>query len=224
MTRIVAIDIVADPAAWVALGLPHEPVAADGGAVTLRIGTVALRIRRPGDGQTAAVVGWELSSDAPAAAGPIDGLSTRWVGTSEPAAPAVGAVDPPSPVLRARSIDHLALMTSSLERTCDAIATATGEPLKRIRDAGQVRQGFHRLGEVIVEVVESPQYTAQRASFWGFVLVVDDLDEVCARLGDALIAPPKPAVQPGRRIATFRSAAGLGVPIALISPEVRAAR
>jgi hypothetical protein len=52
-------------------------------------------------------------------------------------------------------------------------------------------------------------------------LVVDDLDAACLRLGAELIGEPRDAVQPGRRIATLRPAAGVGIPIALMTPELR---
>jgi hypothetical protein len=55
------------------------------------------------------------------------------------------------------------------------------------------------------------------ASFWGFVLNVADIDAAFERLGPDVLSPPKQAVQPGRRIASFRSAAGLGAPIALMT-------
>jgi hypothetical protein len=54
--------------------------------------------------------------------------------------------------------------------------------------------------------------------FWGLTLVVDDLDAAAARLGDR-VGPVKDAVQKGRRIATLRREAGLGVPVALMSPR-----
>jgi hypothetical protein len=47
---------------------------------------------------------------------------------------------------------------------------------------------------------------------------VTDLDAAAARLGDGL-GTPRDAVQPGRRIATARGAAGLGVPLALMTPR-----
>ena len=93
--------------------------------------------------------------------------------------------------------------------------------MKRIREAGAIRQGFHRLGELIIEVVESPQVTSSHASFWGFVWNVADLHEVCARLGPDVVSPPKPAVQPGRFIATVRAQVGLGLPLALMTPPSR---
>jgi hypothetical protein len=48
--------------------------------------------------------------------------------------------------------------------------------------------------------------------------VVDDLEAAAERLGDRL-GRVKDAVQPGRRIATVRREAGLGVPLALMTPR-----
>jgi hypothetical protein len=53
------------------------------------------------------------------------------------------------------------------------------------------------------------------------VLVVDDLDGLCERLGPAVISEPRPAVQPGRSIATVRSEVGLGVALAVMTPADR---
>ena len=82
-------------------------------------------------------------------------------------------------------------------------------------------QGFHRLGSVILEVVErrlvDPDQRTGRATYWGLVVVVEDLEAAVAHLGPDVIGAAKPAVQPGRRIATVRSGAGLGVPLALMS-------
>jgi hypothetical protein len=52
-------------------------------------------------------------------------------------------------------------------------------------------------------------------------MVVDDLYETADRLGPELLSPPRPAVQPGRHIASFRREAGLGLPVALMSPHTR---
>ena len=115
-------------------------------------------------------------------------------------------------------IDHVVVNTPDLERTSNALHQATGAELKRIRDAGNgVRQGFHRLGEVIIEIVSAPSMPAGEASLWGFVLNVADVNEVSAYLGPDVLSPPKPAVQKNRLIATFRGAVGLGVPVALMS-------
>jgi hypothetical protein len=85
-----------------------------------------------------------------------------------------------------------------------------------------LHQGFFRLGEVILEVVDGmPLDPAAEpapgapAAFWGLVFVVADLDAAAARLGDRL-GTPRDAVQWGQRIATVRREAGLGLPVALI--------
>jgi hypothetical protein len=121
-------------------------------------------------------------------------------------------------------IDHVVIATDDLARTCGAIADVTGAPLKRVREAGEIRQGFHRVGGaggLIVEVVERSGLPPDSASLWGFVFVVDDIHDACRTLGPAVVSEPRDAVQPGRFIATVRSDVGLGVPLALMSPDVR---
>ena len=154
--------------------------------------------------------GWTLSGLDPAI-DEIDGLATSVVEALPPviAQHANGAVE----------LDHLVVLTGSLERTCGAIADATGAPLKRVRDLGATRQGFHRIGRggLIVEVVERGEVGDDPASFWGLVVNVSDLDGAVARAGPALIGRAKDAVQLGRRIATVRTEAGLGLPVAMMS-------
>jgi hypothetical protein len=70
---------------------------------------------------------------------------------------------------------------------------------------------FLRLGELILEVVERP---GASVALWGLVVVVPDV----GALGP-LVDEAKDAVQPGRRIATVRPEAGLGVPVAFMSPR-----
>ena len=55
------------------------------------------------------------------------------------------------------------------------------------------------------------------ARFWGLVVTVADLDALAERLGPVL-GSARPAVQPGRRIATARRAAGLGTRVAFMTP------
>ncbi|MDQ3469651.1 MAG: VOC family protein [Actinomycetota bacterium] len=140
----------------------------------------------------------------------VDGLPTEVV---EPAPPVL--VSHP---LGAYELDHVVVTTGSLERTCAAITDVTGAPLQRVRELGAMRQGFHRLCGLVVEVVARAELGDEPASFWGLVLNVDDLDAAVARLGPDVVGPAKPAVQPGRSIATVREAAGLGLPVALMSP------
>lgn len=208
MTSIVELVVASPVEGWRRLGLD---VSGDGRS---RVGHVGLRFLPAGSsGAGTGITGWTLTGDQPGETD-VDGLSTCFV-----ADPGVLAPVASHPVGASR-IDHVVVNTTSLERTCAAIEAATGEPLKRIREVGGgVRQGFHRFGEVIVEVVERPDLPADApASFWGFVLVVDrDLHEVCEELGPDAIGLPKPAVQPGWLIATVRQPVGLGLPVALMA-------
>ena len=115
-------------------------------------------------------------------------------------------------------VDHVVVMTDSLERTSSAIVEIARLEQRRVREAGDgVRQAFHRSGEVIIEVVQTRSSVG--TSLWGFVLVTNDLDDMVERLGGDVLSAPKAAVQPGRRIATVRSSVGLGVNVALMSPD-----
>jgi len=155
---------------------------------------------------------WSIS-EIDASTTQIDGITTSLATNA-----ATSQVTPNSGFsLLVVGVDHVVINTPNLQRTSDALAQLTGAPLKRTRDAGNgVTQGFHKLGSVVVELVTMPSMPEGPASLWGFVLNVQDLDGIAAHLGPDVLSPPKPAVQPGRRIATFRSAAALGVPVALM--------
>lgn len=115
-------------------------------------------------------------------------------------------------------VDHVVVMTDSLERTSSAIEERAGLEIRRTRDAGKgVRQAFHRSGEVVIEVVQAPGVTEPH--LWGFVLVAPKFDDVVSQLGESVVSIPKDAVQPGRRITTVLREVGLGVNVALISPR-----
>lgn len=116
-------------------------------------------------------------------------------------------------------VDHVVWRTNDLDSTCDEITRLTGAPRKRVRDAGNgVVQGFHRVDNIVVEVVAGGD-VVDRPHVWGFVVNVADLDAVCAFAGPDVIGLPKAATQEGRRIATARSGAGLGVPFALMDVQ-----
>ena len=153
------------------------------------------------------IAGWALSglADAPSADDDVvvdvDGLRTE-------------AVRPSTPVLvehanGAIGLDHVVVTTDDLERTCAAIESATGSPLRRVREVGEIRQGFHRLGGggLIVEVVERRGLPDGPAWFWGLVINVEDLDAAAEHIGPDGIGAVTPAVQPGRMIATVRAGA-----------------
>jgi hypothetical protein len=114
-------------------------------------------------------------------------------------------------------IDHVVMLTPSLERTIEDLE-GQGIELRRIRDGdtgmGTYRQAFFRVGRPILEVVEADD----PVRFWGITFTTADIDAAAELLGDRL-GRVKDAVQPGRRIATVRREAGLGLPVALISPK-----
>lgn len=209
--RVEWLAITGELAAWRSIGLTTT----DDGLIPL-YGT-SLWITPPDESSDRqsrrAIAGWALSGvDAPSS---IDGLATQVVAASAPSY----AGHP----LGASAIDHVVVLTPDLERTSTAIAESTGCELKRIRELGSMRQGFHRIGRagLIVELVERADVEPGPATFWGLVLIVDDLDAACTAIGPTLIGDPKDAVQPGRRIATVRHDAGLGVPLALMTPDLR---
>jgi hypothetical protein len=198
--------LAADPGAWAAAGFAVQ----DG---ILRAGTV--RVRLAGEDAGRGIVSWSLR-DAPTT--DLDGLPT----TASDAAPAEPGEHPNG----AERIDHVVVVTPDLERTTAALAAA-GIERRRVREVpmGEGRtlhQGFFRLGEVILEVVDgmpldpaSEPAPGAPAAFWGLVFVVGDLDASAAQLGES-IGAPRDAVQQGQRIATIRREAGLGLPVALI--------
>jgi hypothetical protein len=193
--RIERIAIGADPAAWLEAGFVVD---GDG----TRVGAVQLDFT-PGEG----IAGWRLDSET----GEIDGLPTI-----PPAEALAGDAAHPNGVTR---IDHLVVFTPELDRTTHAFERI-GVERRRVRevetDDGPLRQGFVRLGEVILEVVEHARIESGPARFWGITFAVEDLD-ACAELLGERLGSIRDAVQPGRRIATVRREAGLGLPVALIS-------
>jgi len=172
------LTVVDDADCWRSIGLT---VTADG--LIPLVGT-SIRIVPAADGAPPGIVGWALSGARDTT--DIDGLATEVVAPATP----VYADHP----LGASGLDHVVVSTADLERTSGAIAAATGCELKRIREVGTMRQGFHRIGRggLIVELVERPDLPAGPATFWGLVLIVDDLDAAHELLGTDRISAPKP--------------------------------
>jgi hypothetical protein len=201
---------VADaPDAWLALGFE---VVGD----SCVVGDV--RIRLAGLDAGSGLTGWLLRDIEGTE---LDGLSTT---RSDRQAPS----ERPAHSNGVVAIDHVVAITPALDRTV-AVLQSVGLDLRRIREeptpAGAPRQAFFRLGATILEVVQEPSEAIERAGgdrpafFWGLAFVAPDLDATVAGLGDR-VSEIRPAVQPGRRIATFRRAAGLSVPVALITPSL----
>lgn len=197
---------VADvPAAWSAIGFEVD-------GDQLVVGEV--RIRLAGDGK--GLTGWSLRG---LRSTELDGLPTS---RSDRPFPSAAPVHPNG----ITAIDHVVAITPALERTVTALREA-GLDLRRIREeptpAGAPRQAFFRLGATILEVVQEPAEVVERdgadrpAFFWGLAFIASGLEATVAGLGDR-VSEVRPAVQPGRRIASLRRSAGLSVPVALITP------
>ncbi|QEC49002.1 VOC family protein [Baekduia soli] len=204
--RLAAVQLACDPAAWARAGFAVD---ARG---RCRIGATEL-VLAGGDG---GITGWALHGAIPADDG-IDGLAT----TVAAIPPGDAPPEHPNGVV---AIDHLVVRTPDTARTLEALEAA-GFELRRVRDAGTparpLRQGFLLTDEAIVEVVGPPEPEGSGpATFWGLALVAADLDVTVARM-DGAAGVPRPAVQAGRRIATVAASAGLGVPVALMSPRER---
>jgi hypothetical protein len=199
--RLVELDLGGSREAWARAGLHFDT------DQRCDVVSLALRIdhsREPG------LHGWAFSGIN---AVQIDGIPSRRAEHSTALHHPIGGF-----TLDVMGVDHVVVMTPDLKRTSEALANATGSPLKRVREAGDsVRQGFHRVGDVVIEIVSSPQVPEGPARLWGFVLTVRSLEAAADHLGPDVLSPPKPAVQEGRMIATFRQAAGLGVPVALMN-------
>ena len=209
VVTLIELLIADSPEAWRSAGFAVE------GDVCV-VGSVALRL--VGRGAGTGVVGWVLGG-VPASIAEVDGVPTSvGLDTALPGDPACSANG-------TTSIDHVVLMTPHLERTLAALREIGLEP-RRHRDGelggSAVRQVFYRLGEVILEVVGSPDATGEGpASLWGITFNVADIDATAELLGEG-VGRVKDAVQPGRRITTLRSRSfDVSVPIAFITPHVR---
>jgi hypothetical protein len=198
--------IAAAPASWRAAGFTVD-------GDVCEVGTVRLRLE--GNGERRGITRWSVRD---AGSLELDGLET----SRSTAPPAAG----PEHANGTVAIDHLVVISPDLDRT-SAVLQEAGFDLRRVREGdtpgGSQRQAFFRMGEVILEVVEAPEGTkiaadpSGPARLWGISFLVNDLDKPAAALGDQL-GEPRDAVQPGRRIATVASGAGLGPAIAFMTP------
>lgn len=195
---LAALRIAADPAAWRAFGVPLDDTGRIGvGGITLEV--------VPESGETG-ITGWAWRGLR--AGADLDGVPV----TRQPA-----AADPRPGPLRLEAVDHVVVATGDLDRTLAAFDRA-GLDRRRTREAGRLRQAFYLAGTALVEVVGPAEPDGEPARLWGVTLVSGDLDGAAAACGPAL-GDVRDAVQPGRRIATVRREAGLGVPVALMTPR-----
>jgi hypothetical protein len=219
------------PGCWEALGFTvlDDVVALDG--VRVRLGAGGAR-GEAGSAAAGAVGRGEAGSAAAsgvAGRGPggIAGWSLRGLpaGADLDGLPSAGSDAPaPEPVAEqvahpngAVTVDHVVAFTPDFDRTVSALRAA-GLDYRRTREAGTgMRQAFFVVGPCLLEL-GGPAGEQGPARFWGLTLVVEDIDATAELLGDRL-GRIKDAVQPGRRIATVRESAGLGVPLAFMTPR-----
>lgn len=196
---------------WQALGFSVR-----GGTVQLG----AVRIRLAGAYAGRGILDWSLRD---VASTELDGLPT----TLSDRPPHDAQPEHPNGIV---AIDHVVAMSPDLDRSVQALQAA-GLDLRRVREeptpAGAPRQAFFRLGEAILEVVQEPEDVVDAhpdgasgpARFWGLALLSDDLERTVGKFGEHA-SEIRPAVQPGRQIATLGRSADLAVPVALMSRAV----
>jgi len=209
---LAGVETRGESAAWAAAGF-----AVTGGALVA--GGIPVR---PVAGGTASLA-LAAAPAAPRATGTtdLDGLPCAWA--AAPPAPEETAEAPARHPNGVIAVDMVILFTGSRERTGAALAAA-GMPLRKLLEGevpggGQARRGFARFANgPILEVVEPAGGPPGPARLWGLQFAVADLERAAAVLGP-LLGEARDAVQPGRRIATVRREAGLGVAVALITPE-----
>jgi hypothetical protein len=209
--------VIADePAAWDALGFA---VGDDGafalGALSLRLagrdagrGVLALRVdglagERP-DGLPMVATNGASRTARSVASSPAASSSSPTAATSAPPS----SMHPNG----ALAIDHLVAFTDDVDRTAAGLASAGGDVRRRGGPPElPAPMAFLRFGPLIVEVAQ----TGGPVGFWGLTVTVADLDA----LPGPLLGPIRPAVQPGRRIATVRREAGLALALAFMSQD-----
>jgi hypothetical protein len=211
--RLTHLAVGDGPEAWRAAGFRVRLAPGDGtdGQASLVAGGV--RIQLIGDQGARGLLGWGLE---PAWSAPIDGL----LATAPPTAgtAAGGADGAPRHPNGVAALDHVLVTSPDVERTTTALAAVGIQPRRTVRGVrgdDDVLYRFFLLGTCVLELVgpATPAGDAP-ACFAGLAFTTSAIDD----LGE-LTGPPRPAIQPGRRIATVRPESGLSVPIAFLTPR-----
>lgn len=199
-------------AAWKAAGFT---VTHRHGRARTQIGDIEIELVGPDDGR--GILGWRF--DEPDVPDSIDGITTLRAASSRPSDDDIG---PPHANLVSH-VDHVVMITPDLQRTIE-VMERSGFEARRTRDVPGSepprQQVFFWAGSSIIELVGPVDSTGDGpATLWGLALTCRDLDAAHEALGERL-GRPKPAVQPGRRIATLRTRdVDISTPIALLSPH-----
>lgn len=179
----------------------------------VRVGPIAVR---PGTATPDGLPALVFDRPHPGGSETLDGIA--WLVDSEPI-----AVAPPAHPNGIDGTDHVVVMATDLARVRTALVEA-GFEIRRERPTtmgtAAITQLFVWCGDVVVEVVApTTEPTPGSARLWGLALTAPDIDATAAGFGDACGAP-KPAVQPGRRIATVHHRQfGLSTTIAVMTPR-----
>ncbi|MCZ7575899.1 MAG: VOC family protein [Dehalococcoidia bacterium] len=122
----------------------------------------------------------------------------------------------------ATHIDHIVISTNDSGTVAQTFADNLGIEIKRkmIRPGTSAQLAFAKLQEVVLEFAGPPQVQPGeevKAKLWGMVLAVEDVDAAVAHLRELgyAVSDPRPAVQPGARIASVKDGTS-GVPFAVI--------
>jgi hypothetical protein len=204
LSGLARVSVGGDPAPWSGLGF--EVV--DG---RFRVGTVEIVV---GDVESGTLA--FRSDDGPAPAVELDGIRCDLEGPDPPEGEALHDNG-------VTSLDHLVIAAPSLDRLTAGLRTV-GLEVKREREAGDIRQRFLRLGEVVLELVgpaaepsPTPDVGEQPARLWGLAFTAPDLERV-VREASIPMGEVHEAVQPGRRIVSVRREARLPLPVAFLTP------
>lgn len=128
---------------------------------------------------------------------------------------------PPAPPGHALNIDHVVIASGDSATVAAHFRDELGLEIKRTmaRPGTNSHLEFGKLFDLTLEFAGPPEPRPGpvKGAFWGLVFTVDDIDAVVetVRAAGYPVDDPKPAVQPGAKIAGVKAGTG-GVPFALI--------
>jgi hypothetical protein len=219
--RLTLLTVGDGPQPWQAAGfrVGVDPPDGTNGTASLEVGNV--RVQLVGDQGGRGLLGWGFE---PTWTAPIDGLPVAAPPPTRTVDGAVtGATSHPNGVT---ALDHVVVTSPDVERTTAALAAAGIQPRRTVRGArgdADLLYRFFLLGTCVLELVgpatpagDAPVTPAgdTPARFAGLAFTTTAIDDLGGRAG-----PPRPAIQPGRRITTLRREVGISAPVAFLTPR-----